>query len=138
MKNAQTIQTNYSQVILNELYLKPVSYLKKIWAAFVSSRLFTAKRQIIILQQQADKNEQEIARLKWELLQKNEQVKNIAFHQSHTVRRPLANILGIIELLNCNKININYSERQELIGLLKISADHMDKAIKQNSTVGKP
>jgi signal transduction histidine kinase len=66
---------------------------------------------------------------------KNELVKNIIFHQSHTVRRPLANILGIVEIINHNKSTSADMELQEMISLLKISTDDLDKAIKLNLPV---
>jgi signal transduction histidine kinase len=134
MKNMQSVQSNFIPSGLASDF-KPFSYLKGLGTALISSRLFTAKKQVSQLQQQVSKTEHEIARLKWELVQKNEQVKNITYHQSHTVRRPLANILGIIELMNNNKNNQDNTELLEMISLLKISADDLDKAIKHNSAL---
>lgn len=57
----------------------------------------------------------------------NQQYKQIAFISSHTVRRPLANILGLTESIDrqnpCNPVN------QEIIDNLKISAKELDSVI---------
>lgn len=135
MRNTSTIQNNYMRAEWESKSFKPIHQLKEFGTALVS-RLFTAKKQLALMEQEANKTEQEIIRLKWELLQKNELVKNISFHQSHSVRRPLANILGIIELMNSHKDKMADAEVQEMISLLKISADDLDKSIKHNSAVG--
>lgn len=57
----------------------------------------------------------------------NQQFKKIAFISSHTVRRPLANILGLTESIDrrnpCNPVNL------EIIDSLKISAKELDSVI---------
>ena len=116
---------------------KTTNYFKKLKDLFWDLNPFAIKQQRTMLSGELRKKEEEIARLKWDLLQKKEQVRDISFHQSHMVRRPLANILGIIELMHTNKNELGEPEMQELISLLKISADALDKAIKTNSASGK-
>ena len=59
----------------------------------------------------------------------NEKLRNIAWTQSHVVRAPLARILGIINLIETEKENI-----EELIFWLKqlrVSSDEMDAIVKK-------
>lgn len=136
MKNTQSIPNNYVSDNLPQYYFKPSGLLKESVKRLAQLfRLFNTNKQTAMLQQQINKNEAEIAKLKWELVQKNELVKNIIFHQSHTVRRPLANILGIVEIINHSKTTSADMELQEMISLLKISTDDLDKAIKLNLPV---
>lgn len=62
-----------------------------------------------------------------QMIQKqNVKLKEIAFASSHLIRAPLANILGLTQLLNENPVVIN-----EIAGHLKTSAELLDEAIKQ-------
>jgi signal transduction histidine kinase len=58
-----------------------------------------------------------------------EKLKEIAWHQSHIIRAPLVNILGIVNLLNDTKA-MEEIENRDLIDKLKISADKLDAVIK--------
>lgn len=51
---------------------------------------------------------------------------NIAYNQSHQVRGPLTDILGIIKLLN---LNITEEEKSYLLSQLEIAAKDLDKVI---------
>lgn len=46
--------------------------------------------------------------------------------QSHQVRRPVANVIGLIELFDENDLN---AENKELVDLLKISAKELENTI---------
>jgi signal transduction histidine kinase len=135
MKNMSAIQNNYLAKGLQKPQ-KANNIIKRLKTFFSDLNPFAVKQRYMILTKELHKKQEEIDRLKWELLQKKEQVRDISFHQSHMVRRPLANILGIIELMNTNKNELGEAEMQELISLLKISADALDKAIKHNSATG--
>lgn len=63
-----------------------------------------------------------------EKLQKIKALEKVAFYQSHLVRAPLANILGIADLLSADEINSNISD---LIPLLKQSAEQLDSVIRK-------
>jgi len=60
------------------------------------------------------------------LKQQNTTLRDIAFIQSHEIRRPLANILGVIEVLNNNKTIAN----QYIIDHLIQSANELDVQIR--------
>lgn len=60
----------------------------------------------------------------------NAALRNIAFDQSHIVRVPLANILGLVSLL---RDHLRTSEEEELYELLDQSATQLDSAIQQTS-----
>ncbi len=59
--------------------------------------------------------------------QQNDQLKNIAFNQSHLVRRPLANIKGLLNLTN---IACSEEEKDELLELIKEEANNLDDVIR--------
>jgi len=64
-----------------------------------------------------------------DMLKKSEmQLKEIAWQQSHTVRKPLSNILGLVELM---KDEMDYGKMQELYAMLKTSAAELDERIKE-------
>lgn len=66
-------------------------------------------------------------RFEQQLLNQNEQLKEIAWINSHQVRRPLSNILGLINLIrDVNPLN---PEVTELINLLEISSKELDTAV---------
>ena len=68
------------------------------------------------------------------LKQQNTTLRDIAFIQSHEIRRPLANILGVIEVLNNNKTIAN----QDIIDHLIQSANELDvqiRSIVQKGTI---
>jgi hypothetical protein len=60
----------------------------------------------------------------------NTTLKEIAFSQSHLVRRPLANIQGLLAIILDSKEN--YEEIAYLIKLTKNQADVLDTVIKEN------
>lgn len=71
------------------------------------------------------RNRKEKAEL--EALQKQESLKKVASDQSHLVRAPLANVLGLITLLEQAELN---STSNELIVMLKESANQLDTVVK--------
>ncbi|WP_439489589.1 PAS domain S-box protein [Algoriphagus sp.] len=62
---------------------------------------------------------------------KNKQLQELSSDQSHLVRAPLARILGIIELIQ--NIDLEPSEKEELINHLKSSGEELDDALKDLS-----
>ena len=69
------------------------------------------------------------------LAKNNVSFKEIAFEQSHVVRLPLANILGIINLIEDTELN---NETLKLLSMLKHSAGQLDDIIRKivNKTTG--
>lgn len=59
--------------------------------------------------------------------QKDESLKKVASDQSHLVRAPLANVLGLIALLEQTEIT---GDSKELLSMLKQSANQLDTVIK--------
>lgn len=58
----------------------------------------------------------------------NETLLKIAYDQSHTIRKPLANILGIVSLLKDIEVT---DEIKELLELLHVSAAELDVVVKK-------
>jgi signal transduction histidine kinase len=133
MNNSQAIPTSAYGVTPRRHEDKDASGLKNFLSAIHPANWFARKKNNSTLRNEATVKEAEIARLKWELLQRNEQLKNITYYQSHMVRRPLANMLGITELIVADSALQQSGEMAELVSLLRISADELDKAIKNNA-----
>lgn len=62
---------------------------------------------------------------------KNKTLEEYAFIISHNIRRPLANILGLTELLNTSEIK--ESNTNEIISKLKKSAEELDDLVKKSN-----
>ncbi len=62
-----------------------------------------------------------------EIRKQNEVLKEIAWEQAHTVRAPLARLRGLLDLLE--EESFQEWSRQELVGLLKNSAEEVDQII---------
>jgi PAS domain S-box-containing protein len=63
-----------------------------------------------------------------EIKKQNKKLKDIAFITSHSLRAPLANILGLTEILD--KKNLACKENEDVIDNLKISAQQLDVVIR--------
>jgi PAS domain S-box-containing protein len=67
-----------------------------------------------------------------EILKQNEKLKEIAFFQSHILRRPVANILGLINLIEMEKNKPdNLPTLYEYLAYLNEAAQNIDTAIHQ-------
>ena len=65
----------------------------------------------------------------YQVQSQNERLKDIAWAQSHTVRAPLARIMGLIELLKTEGSPCNY--QNELMEYLCVSAAELDEVIRE-------
>lgn len=65
------------------------------------------------------------------LVRQHNRFRQIARLQSHTVRRPLANILGLIDLIQYYSSNGDFTEVSTMIELLKESSNDLDDIIKK-------
>jgi len=64
------------------------------------------------------------------ILKQQTLLKEIYFMQSHTIRLPLANILGLVDLLTFTIPNLD-QENKEIFEKLKFSANQLDEVIRQ-------
>lgn len=62
------------------------------------------------------------------LYKQNKALKEIAFMQSHEVRRPLANILGLIEIITFSNVS---PEQRSALKMLRKSGEELDQMIKK-------
>ena len=62
------------------------------------------------------------------ILKQNEAMQKIAWQQSHEVRRPLANILGLVDVLERNKFKTE-QEKKMTLKYLKQSSNELDEII---------
>jgi two-component system, sporulation sensor kinase E len=69
-------------------------------------------------------------RIKDELIsQQNVKLRDIAWHQSHIIRAPLARIMGLISLFQDKKIEIDKTEKEIMYQAIIESAQELDKVI---------
>jgi PAS domain S-box-containing protein len=66
-----------------------------------------------------------------QLLHQNNRFRQIARLQSHAVRRPLANILGLIDLIQYYAENGDFAEVGAMVKLLKSSGNDLDEIIRK-------
>jgi K+-sensing histidine kinase KdpD len=58
-------------------------------------------------------------------------IKELAFLQSHEVRRPLANMLGLLELIKAENHKIESEHLQNMLLYIQLSATELDNEIKR-------
>jgi signal transduction histidine kinase len=75
----------------------------------------------------------ELIRSKEKLVEKNKSLEEYAFITSHNLRRPLANILGLVQLFDEKKSDDDLNK--EVIEKLKTSAEELDEVIKHTAKV---
>jgi DNA-binding NtrC family response regulator len=91
-------------------------------------KLFTLSQKINrALKEVAEKKEKSIADEK--IKTQHKKLLEVAFLQSHQIRRPVANILGLIELFNVN--NPNDPENIIVLTNLELAAKDLDTIIKE-------
>jgi signal transduction histidine kinase len=84
--------------------------------------------QILLIRQLAESEERLLEKSKV-LLNQNEQLKEYAFITSHNIRKPLANILGLVQLFDKEKVK----DPDNILALEKISemADELDELVRK-------
>ncbi|MCH8487957.1 MAG: PAS domain S-box protein, partial [Candidatus Cyclonatronum sp.] len=96
-------------------------------AVFMSLNHFSSggrKSTIIILQDVTElKIQQDV------ILKQNKTLRDIAWHQSHVVRRPVANILGLIDFITSYPEETLHQQK-ELLEMLRTSALELDEIVK--------
>lgn len=107
-----------------------------IWVEFLYYPVFDEDQHLLgVVINSTIINERKKAELK--VIEQYERLKKIAYLQSHELRAPLTNIMGIIDVLSIIKQKISDPEIVELLEGINISASKMDEIIKTivNSTV---
>jgi PAS domain S-box-containing protein len=61
-----------------------------------------------------------------EITLQNNKLKEVAWLSSHEIRRPLANIMGLVNMM---KISSNIEEKVQILGLVNQSAEELDKIV---------
>jgi signal transduction histidine kinase len=75
----------------------------------------------------------ELIKSKEKLVEKNKSLEEYAFITSHNLRRPLANILGLVQLFDGMKSDADINK--EVVEKLKTSAEELDEVIKHTTKV---
>jgi sigma-B regulation protein RsbU (phosphoserine phosphatase) len=111
--NAKAYKDEQGKIILINAYLLKIIDRKK-----YEAELLLAKRMA----------EESLNSAKKIIDENNEQFIKIAMNQSHMIRRPLANMLGLLAILKDIKMP---DEGENLIKLLELSAEELDTLIKE-------
>ena len=111
--NAKAYKDEHGKIILINAYLLKIIDRKK-----YEAELLLAKRMA----------EESLNSAKKIIDENNEQFIKIAMNQSHMIRRPLANMLGLLAILKDIKMP---DEGENLIKLLALSAEELDTLIKE-------
>lgn len=131
-----TQSTNGNQFVLNKWEANQPGLLKALKNFFFdlfSDKEYLQKREQFMLIKELQLKTFELEHLKRQLAEKDEVLKKISYHQSHNVRRPLANILGITTLIEAYIKEHPDADLSQLINFLQLSSDELDDAIKNNS-----
>lgn len=107
--------------------MDPIGAIGNYWAHVHSP----SNHEVQLLQSLADITSVAIANVYAynDLETQNEKLREIAFLQSHQVRVPIANVLGLFQLFNFN--NPADPVNTEIMGKLKMSADSLDAVIRE-------
>lgn len=111
--NAKAYKDEHGKVIVVNAYLMKIIDRKK-----YEAELLLAKRMA----------EDSLNSAKKIIDDNNEQFMKIALNQSHMIRRPMANMLGLISILKDIQIS---EDGADLIRLLETSAEELDTQIKE-------
>jgi len=107
--------------------------IKDFFADLFADKDYLQKKEQFLLIKELQLKTFELEHLKRELLEKEALLKKMSYHQSHTVRRPLANILGITKLIHAYIKEHPDADLSQLISFLQLSSDELDDAIKNNA-----
>ena len=98
----------------------------EIWVRTIGSPIYRKGKIIAVGGTIQDITEQETARL--QILKHNKTLKDIALIQSHVMRHPVSNLMGLTQLLDEHKLD--QEETHKLLGFIKKETNKLDDIIK--------
>jgi two-component system, sporulation sensor kinase E len=109
----------------NERFIAVSKYQSRLSAILSSSVVVSRgkKQFIFVIQDTTDLNEKER-----KIQQQSRKLRDIAWHQSHVVRAPLARIMGLISLLEYDRSD--EAERENILRSIQKSSLELDRAIR--------
>ncbi len=109
----------------NERFIAVSKYQSRLSAILSSSVVVSRgkKQFIFVIQDTTDLNEKER-----KIQQQSRKLRDIAWHQSHVVRAPLARIMGLISLLEYDRSD--EAERENILRSIQKSSIELDRAIR--------
>ncbi len=99
---------------------------KEIWVRTIGSPIYRKGKIIAVGGTIQDITDQETARL--QIVKHNKTLKDIALIQSHVMRHPVSNLMGLTQLLNEEQFNVE--ETHKLLGFIKKETHKLDDIIK--------
>jgi len=130
---SSTATSKYTTTKWEAAEIRVIHFFKNLFADLFSDKAYLQKKQQEMLIKELQLKTNELENIKRELVEKNEMLRKISYHQSHTIRRPLANILGITKLINNYAQDKPNTDLQKLSELLRSSSVELDEAIKNNN-----
>ncbi len=119
----KTIRTNSPLVTEREMHHPQMSY----WVRLEYTPVYDDQKLIGVLFNVQNISDQK--KFEKQNEEKHNQLNHIAWSQSHETRRPLASLLGLINIIDKESLN---TENLELIKMLEENALKLEKIIQQN------
>ena len=130
--DAYTIEKIQCNLLKKQKFSEELIYYKKnkqpFWVRIDVSPIFDEKGELIkYISIETDITERK--QFEHKLKRQNEQLKEIAWISSHDIRRPVASILGLINLYDIEDPTKPFN--QEVINLLNVTTKELDKVIRK-------
>ncbi len=81
------------------------------------------------------KHEKERSQLIGELIERNKGLEEFGYVTSHKVRAPVASILGLINVMNNQKVNLENGQLKSFLDYLSTSANSLDQTLKDLTSI---
>lgn len=106
---------------------------QKQWLEFIFCPVFDHDKKLIGVTQLVKDISESKARLA-KIEYQNKRLKEIAWRQSHEVRTPLANLMGLVNLLSFDKKSLSEEQIEEFYGNILCEANKLDQIIRKISS----
>ena len=98
-----------------------------------AAELIIANKELLFQNNEKEKRETERTKMVNDLVQRNKDLEQFSYIVSHNLRAPVANILGIVDVIQT--MGINKREEIKAKGYLAIAARNLDTVIKDINTI---
>lgn len=131
-EDLKLVETHLPRILQGEQFVFDIERIidnKKVWFEVTYLPVYDSKDKILGCNINLKDITERTTNLE-KIIRQNEVLKKIAWQQSHEVRQPLANILGLVDLIKIHKDDLNGEMRDEIIELLKVSTTKLDEIVR--------
>lgn len=86
-------------------------------------------KALLTMRKDLKNNEREMVKMAYDLTERNKDLEQFTYIVSHNLRAPVANIMGLSNLLNSIDGNINLKEEEQVLKSLSVSVSKLDGII---------